>query len=209
MPTGYTSPLYEGEEISFEQFVLRCARAFGALITLRDEPLDKEIPEDFPPREDSYYERELPKRRERLEWLHGLTSEQAEANAEGEFERALTYWKETQEKYAAMRTRYLAMLKKVEAWQPPTEEHVPLKEFMVSQITDSIEHDCPGERNTLYGVPIRQNGQEWLESEIKETERMIEMAEEEIQKEKERAAGRSAWVRNLRESLQTEQPVSK
>lgn len=37
MPTGYTSPLYEGKEISFEQFALRCARNFGALVMMRDE----------------------------------------------------------------------------------------------------------------------------------------------------------------------------
>lgn len=49
MPTGYTSPLYEGKEISFEQFALRCARNFGALVMMREEPLDTPIPEKFNP----------------------------------------------------------------------------------------------------------------------------------------------------------------
>lgn len=36
MPTGYTDAIKDG--ISFNQFILSCARAFGALITMRDEP---------------------------------------------------------------------------------------------------------------------------------------------------------------------------
>ena len=38
MPTGYTLDLYNGKDITFEEFVLKCARAFGALIDMRDEP---------------------------------------------------------------------------------------------------------------------------------------------------------------------------
>lgn len=37
MPTGYTSKLYEGEEQTFEEFLLTCARAFSH-IELRDNP---------------------------------------------------------------------------------------------------------------------------------------------------------------------------
>ena len=52
MPTGYTLELYDGKDITFEEFVLKCARAFGALINMRDEPRDAPIPERFEP---SYY----------------------------------------------------------------------------------------------------------------------------------------------------------
>ena len=41
MPTGYTHELHEGEEISFEKFVMSCARAFGALVLMRDVLGDK------------------------------------------------------------------------------------------------------------------------------------------------------------------------
>jgi len=37
MPSGYTSDLYEGKNISFTQFALQCARAFGAAIDQRDD----------------------------------------------------------------------------------------------------------------------------------------------------------------------------
>ena len=46
MPTGYTVALYEGKDVTFEDFVMGCSRAFGALISLRDEP-NAPIPEEF------------------------------------------------------------------------------------------------------------------------------------------------------------------
>jgi hypothetical protein len=37
MPTGYTAAIKDG--ISFEKFVWDCARGMGALVMMRDEPL--------------------------------------------------------------------------------------------------------------------------------------------------------------------------
>ena len=47
MPTGYTATLMEKGQ-DFPDFVLLCARAMGATIMLRDEPLDAPIPEFQP-----------------------------------------------------------------------------------------------------------------------------------------------------------------
>jgi hypothetical protein len=34
MPTGYTAAIYEGKKVSGKDFLLTCARAFGALIVI-------------------------------------------------------------------------------------------------------------------------------------------------------------------------------
>ena len=47
MPTGYTAPIKDG--ISFNDFMWGCARAFGALIMMRDDPPGTPIPERFEP----------------------------------------------------------------------------------------------------------------------------------------------------------------
>lgn len=39
MPTGCTAKLHEDDQ-SFRDFALTCARAFGATIAMREEPLD-------------------------------------------------------------------------------------------------------------------------------------------------------------------------
>ncbi len=47
MPTGYTADIAKG--ITFQQYAWSCARAFGALVMMRDEPSDAPIPEAFTP----------------------------------------------------------------------------------------------------------------------------------------------------------------
>ena len=47
MPTGFTCDIKDG--ITFERFALNCARAFGALINMRDDSLDAEIPDEIKP----------------------------------------------------------------------------------------------------------------------------------------------------------------
>ena len=41
MPTGYTAIIEDDPNCTFEQYLMRCARAFGATVTMRDDPLDK------------------------------------------------------------------------------------------------------------------------------------------------------------------------
>ena len=35
MPTGFTAPIYDGEDITFEQFANSCLRNFGIITTRR------------------------------------------------------------------------------------------------------------------------------------------------------------------------------
>lgn len=45
MPTGYTAAIKYG--ITFKEFALDCARNFGACISMRDEPRETPIPDEF------------------------------------------------------------------------------------------------------------------------------------------------------------------
>lgn len=80
MPTGYTAKLHNGEEQTFPEFVMSCARAFGALITMRDDPADAEIPDEFKPSD--YHVRELEKARERLSEVEGWTFDQVSSGGQ-------------------------------------------------------------------------------------------------------------------------------
>ena len=40
MPTGYTAEILNGEIKTFPEFAKKCARAFGAMIHMRDDSLD-------------------------------------------------------------------------------------------------------------------------------------------------------------------------
>jgi hypothetical protein len=42
MPTGYTAGVADGTITEFREYALLCARAFGACIMLRDEPVEEQ-----------------------------------------------------------------------------------------------------------------------------------------------------------------------
>lgn len=194
MPTGYTAEIADG--ISFEKFVLRCARAFGALIDMRDDPMDAEIPDEFKPSD--YHQKKLETARVELAEAKSITLEDAAVKAEQNYRKEL----EQHEKYLAdkkeLKTKYTAMLQLVKEWQPPTPDHAELKNFMVQQITESINFDC----NTSYNKPPKLHiAHEWLDQKINECLESVAYHSTELEKEIERCNCRTAWVKALKQSL--------
>lgn len=196
MPTGYTAKLYEGEEQTFPEFVLSCAHAFGALVTMRDQAVDSPIPDEFQP--DSHHEKQIRIAKARLVTLGEMTPENAARHAKEDHDQAVIVRDKARAERDARRERYEAMLADVDKWQPPTEEHQGLKEFMADQLRESIKFDCGmdywPELPTL-------DGEEWMRQQVAKAERDVAYHTEEHQKEVERTEERNAWVRALRESL--------
>ena len=194
MPTGYTLDLYDGKDITFEEFVLKCARAFGALIDMRDEPMDAPIPERFEPSD--YHLKELEKAKKRLEDVKEWNKEKAEQEAERAYQEALKKREEFVKKNNLIRKRYEDMLSKVQKWKPPTIEHVNLKQFMIQQLVESIEYDC-----FIPEMPQRLSGEEYKEQQIKKALSDIDYHEREYAEEVNRVYERNRWLLSLRESL--------
>jgi len=194
MPTGYTLDLYNGKDITFEEFVLKCARAFGALIDMRDEPMDALIPERFEPSD--HHLKELEKAKRRLKEIRKWNEEKAEREAERAYREALKEREEFIKKNKLIRKRYEDMLSKVQKWKPPTIEHASLKQFMIQQLVESIEFDC-----FVPEMPQRLSGEEYREQQIKKALSDIEYHEKEYAKEVNRVHERNKWLLLLRESL--------
>lgn len=131
MPTGYTTDL-----TTFDDYLLRCARAFGACMHQRDDDSGS-----------------LPKLRTISDYannrLEDLNNELKRLNtgstitiAENWLADRIAYYKEAIDRANKLRVKYNAMLNKVNAWVPPTEEHQELKSFMKEQLCISIDGDC-------------------------------------------------------------------
>ena len=196
MPSGYTEPIAKG--ISFKQFIMGCARAFGACVSLRDDSADTPIPDEFKPSD--YHRKELAKARAALARTQAMTNRQAHAAAQAEFRKRSAEHKQHITKAKALRRKYEAMFRQVQQWTPPTAEHTGLKDFMAKQITESIGFDC----DTAYYEehrPAHLAGPAWR------TERIVQLGHDiayhtaEHAAEVARAAERTAWVKALRESL--------
>ena len=138
MPTGYTADIKKG--ITFKEYALGCARAFGACISLRDEPFDTPIPDKF--EKSTYHQDALKEAKMNLERFQSYSEDALLALFKAEKAKDVSQSKKYLEEKIALKNKYLAMLKKVDKFVPPTKDHVAYKKFMQSQIKDSITFDC-------------------------------------------------------------------
>lgn len=197
MPTGYTADVQSGKVTEFSQFAMQCARAFGALVTMRDDPPDAAIPQEFQPT--SYHVEKLSEARDTLSRLRAMTVDQRDLAARKHYEDARASWDKYEAERAAARSRYDAMLAHVRTWQPPSPEHDGLKSFMIDQLEKSIDFDCsPPCRNPP--KPMRRD--DWFNMAVAQAERDIAYHTEENANEVDRASKRTEWVRALRKSLE-------
>jgi len=197
MPTGYTANIADG--ISFEKFVMRCARGMGALVMMRDEPFGAPIPERFEPSD--YHVRKLAEAGAKLEKLNHMNAEEATAAAKIAYAEELKHHAEILQSKRELRDAHQKMYAKVRAWTPPTSEHIGLKKFMVDQLVSSVEFDCD-EKYYLKNKPTQKTGEEWFASELEEVTRSIQYHRKEYVEEVSRTEGRNNWISELRRSLE-------
>lgn len=195
MPTGYTSDIYAGKKVSFQEFALNCARAFGALIELRDSPRDAKIPNEFKPSD--YHTKELKEANKKLNQAQEFSDTEIGVLAKQDYEKSLESYNEYKQKGLELKGRYEEMLTHVEAYQAPSPDHIEFKNFMVEQLKNSIKYDTNyhGERPNL------KTPEEWRKDEIKSATWSINYHSEEHAKEVEWCAEKTEWVRKLKESL--------
>ena len=196
MSTGYTYLIKDG--ISFNDFVMKCARAMGYLITMRDDSMDKEIPEKFEP--SNYHQKELTRAKSKLKLYQEMKDDQANLLSQQEHDNSIKYQQESIDERNKLKKQYENMLFKIRKWKLPTSEHKGLKEFMIEQITDSIDFDCDTE------YPIKNSskslsGKEWLSMKISTILKEIKYHTKKDQEERERTESRNLWIKQLRESL--------
>jgi hypothetical protein len=190
MPTGYTACISEG--ISFRTFVLRCARAMGACIMQRDDP-GNEVPQiqEVSP----YHDTELQKAKKRLTEAGYMSDEAAAKAAKIRYDSEVLSDNECNNNRKKLKIRYEVMLSQIRAWTPPTKDHYVLKEFMIDQISQSIEWDCKPCNN--FSKRKLLSGDEWRAKEMKEASGDIEYHTEERNKEVKRTTERNNWITAL------------
>jgi len=135
MPTGYTSDLYDGKDVAFEDFVLGCARAFGAWVHQREDSMSSKPKARTM---SSYVVTQLASAKQELrDWLKASDDDKYDMwrdYADATENRNTESLRET----TARNVRFDAMLKKVSAYDPP-EGLENLKTFMQEQLGHDID----------------------------------------------------------------------
>lgn len=200
MPTGYTADIEN--DISFEDYALQCARAFGACVMQRDDsstarPVLREV--------STTYAEWLEEAEKEVATLTAMTPSQRQAYGEKERQEQIDTRQQYFNKKIVLRNKYEAMLQKAAVWNPPTAEHVELKNFMIKQIQESIEFDC----NTKYDLedmtrlsnisPVRL-----FDEALNTAQGKVTRYVEEVRREQQRVEESNRWILALYESLGVE-----
>src|SRR5690349_5311636 len=133
MPTGYTADLTK--ETTFKEFALRCARGMGALILMRDDPMDAPIPDEF--QADNYYVEALEDAQSDLSRVGEMTVDDAAEELKRHNKKQEELRADLLEKSVSQREIYDRMVQLVESWKAPTANHEGMKKFMLEQLRGS------------------------------------------------------------------------
>ena len=181
----------------FDEFVLQCARAFGALIMMRDDAMDTPIPEAF--EASNYNKTRLEDAKKELARLQAMTPEMRLDFGKARKADAIASSEKNLAQQAEQNARLDAMAEKVKAWQPPTSDHAELKNFMLDQIR--ISRDSGDYWLELLTKDKAADPMEVYNAALKAAQEAIPYHTKEHQKEVERMNARTEWVRQLRKSL--------
>lgn len=193
MPTGYTADVSNGTTTSLRAFAIRCARAFGALAHMRDFPIDTPINVQR-----NGYDAELREAAAHLEMMREVSDKWIESSIEQRHLEAIEFEERYHRNVTVVRARYEAMLEKVTAWDAPPPLRA-LREFMLKQIRESIECDCPAPRPVR--IPERPTVAAFRAKEIAAAEERLAAARVRHAEEEKRLSASRKWVADLLAAL--------
>ena len=191
MPTGYTIDIYNGKDVSFKDFALNCARAFGACVMQRDDPAD-EKPKIMP--EESYHADKLKE--------IGKFKKPTKTKFNNYIKEQTAYWQESIDKKKKLQIAYDIKIKEAQNWTPPTPEHEGLKKFMIEQLTESMKFDCDGDFYESELISLKAlTYEKYVLKEKSEYERSIVFHTEYLKKDLNTIRQRNKWIQDLYNSL--------
>lgn len=197
MPTGYTAAIADGSMNDFREYAMQCARAFGATIMLRDEPLSSEIPKFEP---SPHYLESIKRLEADLERIQNATMQELAEMARCEFESEQARKRQELKRIEETRYRYEAMLGKAKAYKPPSPDHEGFANFLVSQIEESIKWDCSTTYWDAKACELKDS-MTWKKDAVAATQKALAHARKNYEEEVERTRERNQWVNDLKESL--------
>jgi len=199
MPTGYTAYIEDGEVSSGNDFIMLCARAFGATISMRDEPLNKPIPEKF--EISSYNNNQLETAKLNLSKIENMSNDDIQTEIDLEYNKNQQYYKNKIEENKIQYNRHINILNEIKKWIPPTLDHNELKQFAINQInlvlSDYAESDYYIDKINEVKPTIDQ----WKREKIESIKKDILYYTKEINAETKRIESRNDWIKQLRDSL--------
>jgi len=130
MPTGYTAPIEDlSKSYDFNDFVWNCASAFDIACRENSGTPRVERKPDI-----SYETNRIKGARAEISELYETSDKTLQVKLDAAHEAAIKRHEQGKSCEEAVHDRYVRMLRQVEEWVPPTEQHARLKSFMLEEL---------------------------------------------------------------------------
>ena len=195
MPTGYTAAVADGTCTDLNDFIWGCARAMGALVTMRDDPNDATIPDRFEP-STNYHDNAIDAANLTLEIFTRASEDRVNQMFLEARDAAKVQHEANNSNSEKVRIRYEAMLTQVQSLPWP-DELASFRDFMTEQLQTSISHDC------VYQPPFifASDAETWKAGQIARANSDIKYHKKARLEEIDRVEKRNSWINLLRETL--------
>ena len=201
MPTGYTAGILDGTTKDFNQFAKHCSRAF--IMHLRDEPMDSE----YKKREVSdYHTKAIEKAKKELKQLESLSDEDIILQEKNKLIESKKYHLDREEKNKTDKIKLESFLEKAKNYNPPTEKHQGIANFMIEQLEKTIDFDCIGNYHSTaietIDLEIKNLNANEIRSKIKEqSDKDIAYHTKEHEADVKRCEEHNQWYEDFIENL--------
>ena len=201
MPTGYTAGVMDGTITEFKDYAFQCARAFGALVMQRDDPLTPNIPVL---KVDDYYSAAVREAEEEVKQISSMTSKQIETEFLKSKARDIKYHTKGIKDQEKTRERYLKMLEEAKKFVAPTDEHVSYRDFLISQLEESLNWDCRSNyhQEQLAKTKRKKSAKSWHREGLAEAKYRLKYAKKSLKEEIERVKSRNDWLSQLKKAVE-------
>ena len=198
MPTGYTADVIE-KDISFREFALKCMRAFGALVSCRDDDFNKVITEV--PLSD-YHKKALDTAKKELQSFKKKSQDQLTKLAVERIKESYIASRDSRNRTIKENKKLRKMIAQVKKWKPPTPDHSRYKEFMLEQLTISLT-DTKYRKVERLSTSKKAIG-EWIKGRIESLEKEVEYHERYWTLDQHNNKEANAWLKAIVDSLPQE-----
>jgi hypothetical protein len=193
MPSGYTSDIYDGKDVSFRDFVTSCAREMGAFYHMRDEPSG--VPLTRMVSNEHYEQRMIFEIQQEYHDFTALDEYSQRELWKVYVDEQIESDKVSEEKRKTLRKRYADMLAQVLSWDAP-ESLKTLRDFMEKQLRDSIDFDT---RPYDFTAPLEF--EEWRDKKISRMDSNLDYYDSCIEKQRKRIKEQHLYYDDLMNAL--------
>jgi hypothetical protein len=199
MATGYTQKILDGA--TPREFALECARAFGALIEMRDDPMGLPIPAELEDQDSERYKSIIEKAQKRIKHVKKMSLARAAKHAQNDYDNAKNYHTAGIQEKAENCFKLAKVMAEVASYTPPTPDHENYKEFMLTQVAETVDWDGNPEHHTKELAKLRVlSPQEWKAKQIERAQWDVDYYTKQLNEHQERHAGRNQWLQDLHRS---------